>query len=277
MQLRSLGVAALAAGALVGRRDARARHRRRQRHVVEAAQGGHGRRHQAPRGGVQPGRARDRRQPPRGHQGLRALGGLRGAARAVRRAQRRAARTSNTTCSALGDWKPPVLDVKRGKRYIPGIRARSPGGDFGSMVDSASGDVTAPVWAADLTLPSPAPNTSDSGVPDGRLRRHAAGRDRALQRGGCGDFTKYLNAQAAGAGATSTSTRATPATPTADPCCSNDRRRDHDPVVAAQIATGGGAAGSVRQGLVGKTVRAAGRVSGPARRRRERDRRDARR
>ena len=54
---------------------------------------------------------------------------------------------------ALGDWKPPVLDVRRGKHYIPGIVGSLPGGDFGSLIDSASGDVTAPVWAADITLP----------------------------------------------------------------------------------------------------------------------------
>src|SRR3954471_492068 len=48
---------------------------------------------------------------------------------------------------ALGDWKPPVLDVKRGKHYIPGIAGSIPGGDFGSMVNSPSADITAPVWA----------------------------------------------------------------------------------------------------------------------------------
>src|SRR5690349_12896642 len=63
----------------------------------------------------------------------------------------------------LGDWKPPVLDVKRGKHYIPGIAGSITGGDFGSMIDSVSGDVTGPVWAADLKIPSPAPNTSTSG------------------------------------------------------------------------------------------------------------------
>ncbi len=42
----------------------------------------------------------------------------------------------------LGDWKPPVLDVRRGKHYIPGIAGSIPGGDFGSMVNSPSADVT---------------------------------------------------------------------------------------------------------------------------------------
>ena len=39
----------------------------------------------------------------------------------------------------LGDWKPPVLDVRRGKHYIPGIAGSIPGGDFGSMVNSPVG------------------------------------------------------------------------------------------------------------------------------------------
>ncbi len=78
----------------------------------------------------------------------------------------------------LGDWKPPVLDVRRGKRYIPGIAGSIPGGDFGSMVNSPSGDVTAPVWAADLTIPSPAPEHVDLRLRGRGLRRHAAGRDR---------------------------------------------------------------------------------------------------
>ena len=46
------------------------------------------------------------------------------------------------------------------------------------MINSPSGDLTAPVWAADLTIPSPAANTSDSGCQADGLRRHAAGRDR---------------------------------------------------------------------------------------------------
>ena len=39
----------------------------------------------------------------------------------------------------LGDWKPPVLDVRRGKHYIPGIAGSITGGDFGSMINSAVG------------------------------------------------------------------------------------------------------------------------------------------
>jgi hypothetical protein len=53
----------------------------------------------------------------------------------------------------LGDWKPPVLDVKRGKHYIPGIAGSILGGDFGSMIDSVSGDVTAPSTASATPRP----------------------------------------------------------------------------------------------------------------------------
>ena len=99
----------------------------------------------------------------------------------------------------LGDWKPPVLDVRRGKHYIPGIAGSITGGDFGSMIDSASGDVTGPLWAADLVIPSPAPNTSTSGCEAADFAGMPAGAIAMLQRGTCGELTKMLNAQAAGA------------------------------------------------------------------------------
>ncbi len=72
---------------------------------------------------------------------------------------------------ALGDWKPPVLDVRRGKHYIPGIAGSIPGGDFGSMVNSASGDMTAPVWAADLVDPVAGAEHVELRLRGRRLRR----------------------------------------------------------------------------------------------------------
>ena len=101
----------------------------------------------------------------------------------------------------LADWKPPVLTVKRGKRYIPGIAGSIPGGDFGSMINSPSGDLTAPLWAADLTIPSPAANTSDSGCQAEDFAGMPQGAIVLMQRGFCGELPKFLNAQAAGAGA----------------------------------------------------------------------------
>jgi hypothetical protein len=158
----------------------------------------------------------------------------------------------------LGDWKPPVLDVKRGKHYIPGIAGSITGGDFGSMIDSASGDVTGPVWAADLKIPSPAPNTSTSGCEAADFTGMPAGAIVLLQRGFCGELTKMLNAQAAGAGAIVYINEGNPGGP-------DDRETPrwfnmegagvNIPITAAQIATVADLAGSVRKGLVGKTVR----------------------
>ena len=159
---------------------------------------------------------------------------------------------------ALGDWKPPVLNVRGGKRYMPGIAGSIPGGDFGSMVNSASGDVTAPVWAADLTIPSPAANTSDSGCQTTDFDGMPQGAIVLLQRGGCGELLKMLNAQSAGAGAIVYINEGNPGGP--------DNRTDprwfnmtgagvNVPIVAAQIATVQELAGGVSQGDVGKTVR----------------------
>ena len=157
----------------------------------------------------------------------------------------------------LGDWKPPVLDVRRGKHYIPGIAGSIPGGDFGSMVNSASGDVTAPVWAADLTLPSPAPNSSDSGCEAADVAGMPAGAIVLLQRGTCGELAKMLNAQAAGAGAIVYINEGNAGVPDrVDPRWFDMTGAGVNvPIVAAQVATVQELAGGVSQGLVGKTAR----------------------
>jgi Peptidase family M28/PA domain len=158
----------------------------------------------------------------------------------------------------LGDWRPPVLDVRRGKEYIPGILGSLPGGDFGSMIDSASGDVTAPLWVADLTLPSPAANSSDSACQVEDFAGMPAGAIVLMQRGGCGELLKFQNAQAAGAGAIIYINEGNPGGP--------DNRTDPRvfimtgagitvPTLAAQISTAEELIGNVRQGLAGKTVR----------------------
>lgn len=158
---------------------------------------------------------------------------------------------------ALADWKKPILDVKRGKSYIPGIAGSIPGGDFGSMVETVSGDLTAPVWAADLVIPSPAPNTSTSGCEASDFAGMPAGAIVLIQRGTCGELTKWLNAQAAGAGAIVYINEGNVGV------AGREDPRWFDltgagitiPMTAAQVATVADLAGSVRQGLVGKTVR----------------------
>ena len=149
------------------------------------------------------------------------------------------------------------------------------------MIDSASGDVTAPVWAADLTIPSPAPNTSDSGcqaadfagMPAGRDRaapaRHLRRADEVPQRAGRGRRRDRLHQRGQ---PRRSRDRDGPA------LVQPDRRRHHRPDGRrADRDRRRTSPAASRQGLVGKTVRAARRV--PRRRDpdAERHRRDARR
>src|SRR6478735_8623510 len=126
------------------------------------------------------------------------------------------------------------------------------------MVNSPSGDVTGPVWAADLSLPpSPVANTSTSGCEAADFAGMPKGAIVLIQRGTCGELTKWLNAQTAGAGAIVYINEGTPGVP------GREAPRWFDmegsgvtiPITAAQVATVADLAGSVRQGLVGKTAR----------------------
>ena len=155
----------------------------------------------------------------------------------------------------LGDWKAPVLDVRRGERFIPGIAGSIPGGDFGSMVDSPSGDLTAPVWAADLTIPSPAANTSTSGCEASDFANMPQGAIVILQRGFCGELTKMLNAQAAGAGAIIYINEGDSPERTQPRWFLMTGSGVNVPITAAQIATVERLIGDKRHGLVDKTAR----------------------
>ena len=161
----------------------------------------------------------------------------------------------NYDLDLLADWKPPVLDVKRGKHFIPGIAGSIPGGDFGSMVNSASTDTTAPVWAADLVLPSPAANTSTSGCEAADFAGMPAGAIVILQRGTCAFLQKWQNAQAAGAGGIVQINEGDSPARTDPLWFDLEGSGITVPMVAAQISTAEQLAGSVRQGLVGKTAR----------------------
>ncbi|MBE2320103.1 M28 family peptidase [Solirubrobacter sp. CPCC 204708] len=158
----------------------------------------------------------------------------------------------------LADWKPPVLDVRRGKSYIPGIAGSNGGGDFGSMINSPSTDVTGPVWAADLLIPSPAPNTSTSACQAADFAGMPQGAIVLIQRGGCGELTKFRNAYTAGAAGVVYINEGVAAPGFEDPRWFDMAAFGPEPwapMVAAQVATVADLAGSVRQGLVGKTVR----------------------
>ena len=97
----------------------------------------------------------------------------------------------------LGDLTVPVLDVIGGKSYEAGLFGAFFGGEFGSDFNSPSGDVTAPLWAADLKLPSTGGSTSGCEAAD--YAGMPAGAVVLIQRGTCLFARKFQVAQAAGA------------------------------------------------------------------------------
>ena len=104
----------------------------------------------------------------------------------------------------LADFTPPVLTVTAGgpaKAFVPGIAGASFGGDFGSMYNSRSTDITAPVFAVDLNLDPGAPvNTSTSGCQSSDYNGMPAGAIALVQRGTCTFAQKFKLANRSGAG-----------------------------------------------------------------------------
>ena len=106
----------------------------------------------------------------------------------------------------LADYTPPVVSIVSGapaRSLIPGIGGTLfSDGDFGSMYASPSGDLTRPVWAADIDLDpaTAASNTSGcqaadyAGMPQGAIVLLQAGTS-------CSLGTKFFGAQQLGAGA----------------------------------------------------------------------------
>jgi len=104
----------------------------------------------------------------------------------------------------LADFEPPVLDIRGGERFVPGIAGAIPGGDFGSMFKATpyGTDITAPVWAIDLVLPpGAAPNTSTSGCEESDYEGVPEGAIIIVQRGTCSFAQKFTLADASPAGA----------------------------------------------------------------------------
>jgi Zn-dependent M28 family amino/carboxypeptidase len=94
----------------------------------------------------------------------------------------------------VSDRTPPVM-----QKISPTPRTYTDGVDFASMQYSGSGDVTAPVTAVDLVVPSPAPNASTSGCESADFAGFPVGSIALLQRGTCTFRVKADNARAAGA------------------------------------------------------------------------------
>jgi hypothetical protein len=104
----------------------------------------------------------------------------------------------------LADYEPPVLSIRGGTRFVPGIAGAQFGGDFGSMyLPTPYGvDITAPVWAIDLVLPpGPAPDTSTSGCEESDYAGVPEGAIIVVQRGTCSFAQKFTLADASPAAA----------------------------------------------------------------------------
>ena len=106
----------------------------------------------------------------------------------------------------LADYSAPILDVTAGgpaRSFIPGIGGTLfSDGDFGTMYASPSGDITAPVWAADLDLDPATAASNTSGCQAADYAGMPAGAIVLLQDGtSCSLGTKFFGAQQLGAGA----------------------------------------------------------------------------
>jgi Peptidase family M28/PA domain len=104
----------------------------------------------------------------------------------------------------LADFTPPRLAVTAGgpaRAFVPGIAGGSLGGDFGSMYNSRSTDITAPVFAVDLNLDPAAPvNSNTSGCQSSDYNGMPSGAIALVQRGTCTFAQKFKLADRSGAG-----------------------------------------------------------------------------
>ena len=106
----------------------------------------------------------------------------------------------------LADFTPPVLSIVSGgpaRAFVPGIGGTLfSEGDFGSMYASPSGDLTRPVWAADIDLDPATAASNTSGCQASDYTGMPAGAIVLLQDGAsCSLGTKFFGAQQFGAGA----------------------------------------------------------------------------
>jgi hypothetical protein len=106
----------------------------------------------------------------------------------------------------LADYTPPVLSIVSGgpaRAFVPGIGGTLfSEGDFGSMYASPSGDLTRPVWAADIDLDPATAASNTSGCQAADYAGMPQGAIVILQDGtSCSLGTKFFGAQQLGAGA----------------------------------------------------------------------------
>ncbi len=106
----------------------------------------------------------------------------------------------------LADFTPPVLSIVSSgpaRSLVPGIGGTLfSEGDFGSMYASPSGDITAPVWAADIDLDPATAASNTSGCQAADYTGMPRGAIVLLQDSeACTLGTKFFGAQQFGAGA----------------------------------------------------------------------------
>ena len=161
----------------------------------------------------------------------------------------------------LFDWKRPVLKITTaGKRrtFNPGIGGAqfAFGGDYGSNLNTASTDVTAPVWAADVRYPAgPTPDGNTSGCELADYDGMPAGAIVIVQRGTCPFATKFNLADQVGAGAMLISNEGNPGVPGRElPLWFNVAGRP-TPSAAITIETATALANGKQKGLTGLSAR----------------------
>jgi Peptidase family M28 len=106
----------------------------------------------------------------------------------------------------LADFTAPVLSIVSGgpaRAFVPGIGGTLfSDGEFGSMYASPSGDLTRPVWAADIDLDPATAASNTSGCQAADYAGMTPGAIVLLQDGtSCSLGTKFFGAQQLGAGA----------------------------------------------------------------------------
>jgi len=158
------------------------------------------------------------------------------------------------TLGVLADLSPPELGIVGGQSFNPGIFGGQGGGDFGTAFSSTTkmGDVTAPVFAADLQLPQPAAvGASTSGCEAADFAGIPPGAIAIVQRGTCVFVDKQENAEAAGASAVVVFNDGFP---TRTEGVFSDASGQAIPVIDAATRVGQALANGVQQGLTGLTA-----------------------
>src|SRR5690349_16390332 len=160
-------------------------------------------------------------------------------------------RFQDFTYTFNGNRTAPILSVVGGPSYASGFQFTTPG----SLAAADSGDVTAPLYAVDLRIPSNPPSAgTTSGCEAADFAGFPAGAIALIQRGSCDFVVKVQNAINAGARAVILMNEGNGTDPSRfglfNPATTGDL-----PVLAATFAVGNELRNGVLNGPTGRTVR----------------------